>query len=121
MNAHELTMRVMDLLGRIQADTPSKEEQELLAVAIDAILFITSTGQRYAFVDYLQQRESTTHPPPVASFDTREEAEAWLKAHPEPPDGTFVLAAGQYYHVIYSREMNLRKLIAAPSSEHHSK
>jgi len=75
MNAHKLTVDVMDLLARIRASTQSAEEQELLAVAIDAILFITSTGQRYAFADYVKQRESNAPPPVVASFKTREEAD----------------------------------------------
>ena len=54
MNMHELPMKVMDLLARIRANTSSPQEQGLLAAAIDAMLFITSTGQRYAFGDYLQ-------------------------------------------------------------------
>lgn len=117
MNAHELTAKVMDLLARLRTETPSAEEKELLAAAIDAILFITSTGQRYAFVDYLQQRESKAPPPVVASFNTREEATAWLNNHPEPPDGASVLIAGRYHHVVYSREMNLCRLIPWPTSE----
>jgi hypothetical protein len=119
MNAHELTAKMADLLGRLRASTQSMEEQELLAAAIDAILFITSTGQRYAFVDYIQQRESDAPPPVVASFDTREEAEAWLKKHPEPPDGTHVLIANQYHHVTYSREVGLRRLSPSSSLEDH--
>jgi hypothetical protein len=115
MNSHELPMRVMDLLARLRANTPSAEEQELLAAAIDAMLFITSTGQRYAYLDYLQQRDANALPPVVASFETRDEADAWLKNHPEPPDGTYVLIAGQYHHVTYSREMNLRRFTPSPS------
>ncbi len=115
MSSHELPMRIMDLLARLRANTSSEEERELLAAAIDAILFITSTGQRYAYLDYLKQRDSNALPPVVASFETREEAEAWLKNHPSPPDGTHVLIAGKYHHVIYSREMNLRRFIPAPS------
>jgi hypothetical protein len=107
----------MDLLARLRANTQSEEEQELLAAAIDAMLFITSTGQRYAFMDYLQQRESNAPPPVVASFDTREEANAWLNNHPEPPDGAHVLIAGKHHHVVYSREQNLRRLIPSPVSE----
>ena len=114
MSSHELPMKVMDLLARLRTNTSSAEEQELLAAAIDAILFITSTGQRYAYLDYLQQRDSNALPPAVASFETREEAEAWLKNHPSPPDGTSVLIAGQRHHVIYSREMNLRRFIPSP-------
>jgi hypothetical protein len=109
----------MDLLGRIRAGTSSAEEQELLAVAIDAMLFITSTGPRYAFVDYLQQSEAAALPPVVASFKTHEEAQAWLQNHPMPPDGTHVLIGDQYHHVVYSREENLRRLIRSPVLEYH--
>jgi hypothetical protein len=110
----------MDLLGRLRAGTSSAEEQELLAVAIDAMLFITSTGQRYAFVDYLQQSETAALPPVVASFKTRDEAEDWLQKHPEPPDGTHVLIGDEYHHVVYSREKNLRRLIRSPVLEYRT-
>ena len=116
MNAHELLAKVMDLLAQLRVNTQSEEEQEHLAVAIDAILFIISTGQRYAFIDYREQSNSDIPQPVVASFNTRDEAEAWLKDHPSPPDGTFVSIAGQYHHVVYSRELNLRRLISVPSS-----
>ncbi|HVG63164.1 MAG TPA: head protein [Hyalangium sp.] len=118
-SAHELPLRVMDLLGRIRAEASSAEEQELLAVAIDAMLFITSTGQRYAFMDYLRQSEAAALPPVVASFKTHEEAQSWLQNHPEPPDGTHVLIGDQYHHVVYSREENLRRLIRSPVLEYH--
>jgi hypothetical protein len=114
MNMHELPAKVMNLLARLRANTASPEEQELLASAIDAILFITSTGQRYAFADYLQQRASTTPPPVAASFPTREEADAWLNNHPAPPDGAHVLIAGHSHHVVYSRELNLRRFLPWP-------
>jgi len=119
LSAHELPLRVMDLLGRIRTSTPSVEDQELLAIAMDAMLFITSTGQRYAFIDYLKQSDSDALPSVEASFDTRDEAEAWLKKHPEPPDGAHVLIADEYHHVVYSREKNLRRLIRSPILEHH--
>lgn len=107
-------MKVMDLLARIRTKTSSPEEQELLAAAIDAMLFITSTGQRYAFADYLHQRASEAPPPVVASFPTREEADAWLSSHPAPPDGAHVLITGQSHHVVYSRELNLRRFLPWP-------
>ena len=119
LNAHELPLRVMDLLGRIRAGVSSAEEQELLAAAIDAMLFITSTGQRYAFVDYLRQSEAVALPPVVASFKTDDEARGWLQNHPEPPDGTHVLIGGEYHHVVYSREQNLRRLIRSAALEYH--
>jgi hypothetical protein len=114
MNAHELMSNVMDRLAQLRTNTQSAEEQELLAVAIDAMLFIVSTGQRYAFIDYREQSSLDVSQPIVASFKTRDEAEAWLKNHPSPPDGTFVLIAGQHHHVVYSREENLRRLISVP-------
>jgi hypothetical protein len=119
MSTPDRTTRVMDLLARVRANTPSAEEQELLADAIDAILFITSTGQRYAFADYLARRESDDPPPVVAAFNSREEAETWLNNHPSPPDGAHVLIADEYHHVVHAREMSLRRLIPSPSLEHH--
>ena len=119
MNKRELTKDVMDLLARLRARTPSTEEQELLAVAINAMLFITSTGQRYAFADFLQYLDSNVPPPVVASFKTRQEAETWLNQQPEPPDSTLVLIADQYHSVLYSRESNHRSLVALHVIEYH--
>lgn len=119
MNKRNLTSDVMDLLARIRANTPSAEEQELLATAINALLFITSTGQRYAFADFLEYLESNAPPRAVASFKTREEAESWLSNHPAPPDSTLVLIAGQYHTVAYIRELNHRRLIPLAVLEAH--
>ena len=119
MNKCDLPSTVMNLLARIRAKTQSAEEQELLAVAINAMLFITSTGQRYAFVDFLEYLESNAPPPVVASFKTREEAEAWLNNHPEPPDSTLVMIVDRYHTVSYLREMNHRRFIPLPVMEFH--
>lgn len=119
MNTRNLTTDVMNLLARIRAHTPSEEEQALLATAINALLFISSTGQRYAFADFLEYLESNAPPPVVASFKTREEAESWLNSHPEPPDSTLVLIADRYYTVAYLRESNHRRLIPLTVIEFH--
>jgi hypothetical protein len=119
MTRRNRTADVTDLLARIRATTQSPEEQELLAVAINALLFITSTGQRYAFADFLEYLESNAPPPVVASFKTREEAATWLNSQPEPPDSTLVLIADQYHTVMYSREMSHRRLIPLPVIEYH--
>jgi len=119
MSKRGLTVDVMDLLARIRSETPSPEEQELLAVAINAILFITSTGQRHAFADFLKYLESDAPPPVVASFKTRAEAEQWLNEHPAPPDSALVLIASQYHAVLYLRETNHRRLTPLPVIEHH--
>jgi hypothetical protein len=114
-----LIMDVMDLLARFRAEERPAEEKELLAVAINALLFITSTGQRYAFEDYLAYLKSDDPPPVVAAFDTPEEAEAWLKAHPSPPDGACVLIAGRYHAVVYVRRTNLRRMVPHTLIEYH--
>jgi hypothetical protein len=54
--------------------------------------------------------ESNDPPFVVASFDTREEAEAWLANHPHPPDPASVLIANEFHDVVYDRETNLRRL-----------
>lgn len=119
MNERALPTDVMNLLARIRAKTHSEKEQELLAAAINALLFITSTGQRYAFADFLKRLESNAPPPVVASFKTREEADTWLNSHPEPPDSALVLIADQYHTVTYLRETNHRRLIPLPVLEYH--
>jgi len=119
MNKRDLTVDVMNLLARIRAHTPSAEEQALLTTAINALLFITSTGQRYAFADFLEYLGSNAPPPVVASFKTREEAESWLSSHPEPPDSTLVLIADRYYTVAYLRELNHRRLLPLTVIEFH--
>ncbi|MFY0525137.1 head protein [Archangium gephyra] len=119
MNTRNRTSDVMDLLARIRANTPSAEEKALLETAINALLFITSTGRRYAFSDFLEYLESNAPPPVVASFKTREEAESWLHSHPEPPDSTLVLIAGQYHTVAYIRELNHRRLLPLTVIEFH--
>jgi hypothetical protein len=119
MSKRDLPSNVMNLLARIRAKTQSAEEQELLAVAINAMLFITSTGQRYAFVDFLEYLESNAPPPVVASFKTLKEAEAWLNNHPEPPDSTLVMIVDRYHTVSYLREMNHRRFIPLPVMEFH--
>jgi hypothetical protein len=49
-------------------------------------------------------------PAPVASFQTREEAEDWLALQPEPPRQVFIMIAGEYYLVVYHHRINLRAI-----------
>ncbi|HZI04077.1 MAG TPA: head protein, partial [Archangium sp.] len=69
-----------------------------------------------SFEDYLQFRKEAP-PYAVASFKTREEADAWLRQHPEPPHGTFVLIADEYHIVMPVREMKHRQLFPHPILE----
>lgn len=113
MNIHELILDVQGLLGRTLRNAQSSEERELFRVASAALMFISETGAVHSFEDYLQFRRNAP-PHAVASFKNREEAEAWLQRHPEPPHGAFVLIADEYYIVMHVREMEHRQLHPHP-------
>jgi hypothetical protein len=99
MNIHERLLEVQGLLGRTMQNAQSPEERELFRVAAAALMFISETGTVHSFEDYLQ---------------TREEADAWLRQHPEPPHGAFVLIADEYHIVMHVREVNHRQLFPHP-------
>jgi hypothetical protein len=116
MSIHELILNTQGFLGRNLKDIHSPEEQELFRVARAALSFISETGAVYPFEDYLRLRRDAP-PYAVASFETRENAEAWLQQHAEPPHGAFVLIADDYYIVMYIRELNDRRLFPHPILE----
>jgi hypothetical protein len=119
MSERGLIMEVMDLLAQLRADAKSPREERLLEVAIDAMLFITSTGQRYALEDYLEHLESNGPPLVVATFKTPEEAQAWLSNHPQPPDMACVLIGDRYHLVVYNRKLDYRHLVPHSAMEYH--
>lgn len=59
---------------------------------------------------YLEDMTSDGLPAPVATFATREEAEAWLHAQPEPPRQVFIQIGGEHYLVAYHHRIHLRAL-----------
>jgi hypothetical protein len=113
MSLHELILDVQALLGRTLKNAQSPQEQELFRVAAAALMFISETGAVHPFEDYLLSRKGAP-PYAVASFKTREEADAWLQKHLEPPHGAFVLIADEYHIVMYVREQNHRRLFPHP-------
>lgn len=119
MSTRKLISEATDFLAEIRATTHSQEQQELLDVIFDALLFIDSTGQTYAFEDYREHLASDDPPRVVASFNTREEADSWLRDHPNPPSSAYVLVAGQYHHLIYIREKNHRRIFPHPVLEYY--
>ena len=108
---------IVDRLYRIRAGIQSPEEQAALEVAADALSFILSIGKAHAFEDYREALESNLLPPPLCSFNTREEADAWLTAHPEPPHGATVTIAGHRHTVAYVRHLSHRALLRIPTQE----
>ncbi len=47
--------------------------------------------------EFIESHSRTGLPPAVAAFDTREQAEAWLAAIPEPPRHAFITIHGQHH------------------------
>jgi hypothetical protein len=118
MKIDELLLKVQGLLGQTLNNTPSPEEKELFRVAAAALMFISETGRIHSFGDYLQLGKDDP-PYAVASFKTREEAEAWLQSQPEPPHGAHVLIADDYHLVAYRRESGIHSLIKLPVIEYY--
>jgi hypothetical protein len=117
MNAEDSSLETRELLGRLYEETPSPEEKARLLVAMDALRFISATGQSYDFADYRKSLDDKSPPLVVAAFKTRAEAEHWLRSHPSPPHHANVLIEGRYHHVVYSREDNRRYLPPTPIIE----
>lgn len=84
---------------------------------MDALGFISATGQSHDFADYRKSLDDKAPPLVVAAFKTRAEADHWLMTHPNPPHHANVLIGGVYHHVIYSRTDNRRYLPPTPIIE----
>ncbi|MCY1023121.1 hypothetical protein [Pyxidicoccus sp. MSG2] len=95
---------------QVRAEPELPEEEAQSQAILDAIRYIDATGQLEAFADFREHAEADAPPYVVASFGTREEAEAWLASHPNPPDPADVLIGNGYHHVVHDRETNLRRL-----------
>jgi hypothetical protein len=110
----ELEERLRSTAGffsKLRDETDSERERELIQVILDTLRFISSTGQHKAFGEYLEHLEAGAPPHVIAAFETREEAETWLRTHPEPPDFASVLIANDYHDVFYDREWGTRRLL----------
>lgn len=102
--------RTKRFFEKIRAEPELAEEVAQSQAILDAIRYIDSTGQHDAFAAFLEHVEADAPPYVVASFDTREEAEAWLASHPHPPGPARVLIANEYHCVVHDRETNIRRL-----------
>lgn len=115
----ELVRRAEGFFEQLRGELQPVEERALALVIIDALRFIVSTGQLDDFKSYLQHLDSNEPPRVVASFETREQAEDWLKNHPSPPHCASILIAGRYHTVAYDRETNGRYLPPSRDLEYH--
>lgn len=117
MSIEELSLEVQELLGRLREEPRLPEDQARLLVAMDALRFIAASGQSLDFEDYRKSLDAKAPPLVIEAFNTREDAEAWLKNHPRPPHHASVLIAGEYHLVMYVPQGNHRRLIPHPVLE----
>ncbi len=110
-------LETMELLGRHHEKTASPEDKERFSMALDAFTFIFALGQAYGFEEYRQDRAANGPPVVIATFDTREEAERWLKNHPEPPHHANILIAGEYFLTAYAPDIHHRAILHNPTLE----
>jgi hypothetical protein len=102
--------RTRRFFEKVREEPEAAEEVAQSQAILDTLRYIESTGQQAAFTDYLEHVEANAPPFIVASFDKREEAEAWLASAPRLPVFASVLIANEYHSVIYDRETNFRRL-----------
>lgn len=119
MTIFDQIIEAQELLGKSREHARTPEEKELFLLAIDALWFIWTNGQADEFADYRKDAQSEGPARVVAAFKTRDEADAWLSANPQPPDLAYVLIADEYHIVMYSRERNIRALAPHPTLEFH--
>lgn len=104
---------------KLLADTSSDDERGHIRFILEVLQFIASTQQTEALGAFIQRTEAHAPPMVVASFETAEQAEAWLKNHPNPPAFAEVLIGDRYHDVVYDRETNFRRLPWNRHFEHY--
>ena len=111
MTIVKLLLRAQFLLGNLSDAAASAEEKEQLLAAIDALSFIMAIGQSRGLEEYREDCAANGPPLVVAAFNTREEAEVWLKNHPDPPHHANVLIAGEYFLTASIPELHHRAFL----------
>ncbi|OJT19090.1 hypothetical protein BO221_36900 [Archangium sp. Cb G35] len=93
----------------------SPEDLDALRCAALALHFVHETGCTREFARFLAHFDEPR--PPLHSFATREDAEAWLRNHPSPPHGASVLVGERELTVGFWRESDQRSLVHFPKVE----
>lgn len=93
----------------------SSEDLEGLRSSMLGLHFVQEAGCAEEFEHFLAHFDEPS--PPLCSFATREEADAWLKNHPSPPDGATVQAGEDELTVGYWPRSGRRVLLHFPKYE----
>ncbi|WNG14175.1 hypothetical protein [Cystobacter fuscus] len=93
----------------------SSDLVEALLPALNVSYFLLD-GHGQNFEDYLAAFSGTSLPS-LGSFSSREELDAWLKTHSEPPPSGSLRIAGERYTLGYSRASGQPLLLRLPPLE----
>jgi len=107
---NESITRKLTLLHQVERHAFTPGQLEALKNSKLALHLIIGRGESGEFAEFLKSRGHSRQPP-LHSFATKEEADAWLRNHPAPPHGARIEAADVLYTVAYRREPDFRKLL----------
>lgn len=102
-----IALQALALALRFIKETPDQARDAL--VLVDLLNFLADTGQTADCEDFFTHRLDYA-PLAIASFATREEAEAWLHGLEKPPSPARILIGDAYYLAWYSREDGARRV-----------
>ncbi|MBM7118239.1 head protein [Archangium primigenium] len=119
MTIFDRLLEAQQLLGKNREAALSPEEKKRYQLAMDALWFVWSNGQAYAFEDYLKDSEAQAPHRVIAAFNTRDEADAWLKTQSRPPDLALVLIGDAYHIVLSSKDGARCALVPDSDMEYH--
>ncbi|WNG20592.1 head protein [Cystobacter fuscus] len=119
MTIFDQILEAQELLGKNRENAQSPEEKKWLLLASEALWFVWRNGQSYEFESYLKDVDANAPHRVIAAFNTRDEADAWLRTQSKPPDLALVLIADEYHVVLSSRDGTRCSLVPAPDLEYH--
>ena len=106
----ELIKSILNLLQEVGRHASTPEQHEAIENARLVLYFIEGRREAGPFTDYFEKFDTEPLRPLIA-FETKDEADTWLRNHPAPPHGATIGAAGSLYTLAYLREPEHRKLL----------
>ena len=111
-----ISRRAIALVLKALEETPDPEQARHAFVLVNLLNFLADTGQTADFEEFFTHR--LDHAPlAMASFATRDEAEAWLKGLAEQPSPARILIGDEYYLAWYSRGDGSRDVTQSAQGE----
>jgi hypothetical protein len=104
-------------IQEVETRLASPEDREPYRAAALALTFIQYSGHLCNFEDYLDCLGRVVAVSGLFTFETRQEAEAWLRSHSAPERAAMVVIASIRYSVAYSPQSGARFLIRTPPWE----